>query len=48
MTLRHKPTQQTGTFIKEYEATYYGVIIQIRLADGRIYFAPKHEFELIY
>lgn len=42
--LIHISTQQKGTFIKEYYVTGKGYTTQIRLKDGRIYFAPSIEF----
>jgi hypothetical protein len=42
---RHKFTGNVGYFVKEYEPTGKPLTMQIKLADGRIYFAPKHEFE---
>jgi hypothetical protein len=41
---RHKLTGEIGVFIKEYSPTGKCLTMQIKLFDGRIYFAPKHEF----
>lgn len=44
---RHIPTGHTGFFIKEYTPTGRPLTMQIKLLDGRIWFAPKCEFERI-
>lgn len=44
---RHKLTGNVGTYVKEYKPTARPLTMQIKLADGRIYYAPKHEFELV-
>jgi hypothetical protein len=46
-TLRHKLTGNVGIFIKEYQPTGKSLTTQIQLDDGKTYFAPSHEFELI-
>lgn len=33
-----------GTFIKEFYATGHGMIIHVRVPDGRIYYAPSHQW----
>lgn len=45
--LRHKQTGNVGLFLKEYKPTGKPYTTQIQLNDGRIYFAPTHEFEEI-
>lgn len=47
MTLKHSLTGNIGTFIKEYYVTGYGYLTQIKLPDGRIYYAPSYEFTSI-
>lgn len=47
MKLYHKPTGNTGIFIKEYYPTGKPLTTQIKLSDGKIYFAPSYEFERI-
>lgn len=42
--LKHIGTGNIGVFIKEYYATGHGYLTQIRLDDGRIYYAPSCEF----
>lgn len=42
--LIHKLTGNTGIFIKEYYVTGVGYTTQIKQDDGRIYYAPSHEF----
>jgi hypothetical protein len=42
--LKHNLTGNTETFIKEYKVTGGGWTTQIKLSDGRIYFAPSNEF----
>lgn len=44
-TLIHRLTGNTGIFIKEYYATGHGYLTQIKMDDGRIYYAPSGEFE---
>ena len=45
MKLIHNQTGNIGFFIKEYTPTGRGSTTQIKLADGRIYFAPSSEFK---
>lgn len=45
MFYRHSPTGIVGEFLREYFPTGKPLTMQIRLKDGRIYFAPKYEFE---
>jgi len=42
--LIHILTGNTGVFLKEYYVTGRGYTIQIKLDDGRIYYAPSIEF----
>ena len=42
--LLHIPTGQNGEFVKEYQPTGKSQTTQIKLNDGRIYFAPSNEF----
>lgn len=42
--LKHIHTGNCGYFVKEYTPTGMSLTIQIRLDDGRIYFAPANEF----
>ena len=42
--LEHIHTGNVGVFIKEYKPTGMNCTTQIRLEDGRIYFAPSNEF----
>lgn len=42
--LKHILTGLTGTFVKEYYATGYGYLTQIRLFNNEIYYAPSCEF----
>ncbi len=44
MILKHLLSGHDGTFIKEYYATGHGYLTQIKLADGRIYYAPSSKF----
>lgn len=45
--LRHTLTGNVGKFLKEYVPTGMFSTTQIRLDDGRIYYAPSSEFEKI-
>lgn len=45
--LIHILTGNIGVFIKEYYVTGRGYTTQIRLSDGRIYYAPSIEFKPI-
>lgn len=45
--LIHKLTGNIGVFVKEYYVTGRGSTTQIRLKDGRIYYAPSGEFKPI-
>lgn len=42
--LKHIYTGNCGLVIKEYTPTGMSLTIQIRMDDGRIYFAPASEF----
>ena len=42
--LIHTLTGNTGVFLKEYYVTGRGYTTQIKLNDGRIYYAPSVEF----
>ena len=42
--LVHIYTGNVGKFVKEYEATGIGLMTQIELKDGMIYYAPSREF----
>lgn len=42
--LKHVFTGNEGVLIKEYKPTGKPYTFQIKLADGRIYFAPSSEF----
>lgn len=44
MLMKHLLSGNMGYFIKEYQATGHGYITQIKLADGRVYYAPSSEF----
>jgi len=44
MKLKHIYTGNVGCFIKEYRPTGRSLTTQIKLDDGRIYFAPSCEF----
>lgn len=44
MKLKHLLTGNEGIFIKEYYVTGLGYTTQIKLTDGRIYYAPSYEF----
>lgn len=46
--LRNKTNGITGTLVKEFKATGFGSIIIVRVADGRLYRAPKEEWEEVY
>lgn len=43
MTLINKISGVKGEFIREFQ-NYYGTAIVVRTADGRGYYAPKHEW----
>lgn len=43
-TLVHIYTGNVGKFVKEYEDPGIGLMTQIELKDGRIYYAPSREF----
>lgn len=45
--LKHILSGNIGVFLKEYYVTGRGYATQIKLDDGRIYYAPSHEFEPI-
>lgn len=45
--LKHSLTGNTGVFVKEYYATGHGYLTQIKLNDGRIYYAPSSEFQTV-
>lgn len=45
--LIHILTGNIGVFIKEYYVIGRGYTTQIRLSDGRIYYAPSIEFKPI-
>lgn len=42
--LMHIITGNIGVFLKEYKPTGKPFTTQIKMEDGRIYFAPSHEF----
>lgn len=44
MIFRHILTGNKGTLIKKYYVPVYGYMIQIKLVDGRVYYAPASEF----
>lgn len=44
---RHRLTNNVGVFVKEYYPTGRPLTMQIKLNDGRIYYAPKHEFDFV-
>lgn len=44
MYLIHTLTGNIGEFIKEYRPMGMSLTTQIRLKDGRIYYAPSSEF----
>lgn len=44
MMLIHILTRNKGSFIKRYYVPMYGDMVQIKLADGRVYYAPAYEF----
>lgn len=44
MKLKHIQTGNIGIFIKEYRPTGRPFTTQIKLDDGRIYYAPSCEF----
>jgi len=44
---RHILTGNGGVFIKEYYPTGKPLTMQIRLENGQVFFAPKHEFEMV-
>lgn len=43
--LEHIPSGRQGVFVKSYISTGHGEITQIKLDDGRIYYAPSVEFQ---
>lgn len=45
--LIHVQTGNVGVFLKEYYATGHGYLTQIKMDDGRIYYAPSFEFKPI-
>jgi hypothetical protein len=45
--LINRPNGITGTFLREFRATGFGYITIVRVADGREYKAPSHEWELM-
>lgn len=45
--LIHILSENIGVFLKEYHTTGRGYTTQIKLNDGRIYYAPSHEFKPI-
>lgn len=45
--LIHNLSGNLGMFLKEYYVTGRGYTTQIKLDDGRIYYAPSHEFKPI-
>ena len=45
--LIHIHTQNVGTFLKEYYVTGHGYLTQIKMDDGRVYYAPSCEFKPI-
>ena len=45
--LIHVQTGNIGVFLKEYYATGHGYLTQIKMDDGRIYYAPSCEFKPI-
>lgn len=45
--LIHISSGNTGVFLKEYYVTGRGYTTQIKLSDGRIYYAPSVEFKPI-
>lgn len=42
--LKHLGTGNIGVFLKDYYVTGRGYTTQIKMDDGRIYYAPSHEF----
>lgn len=34
----------TGEFVKEFRATGFGLIVVVKVPDGRLYRAPKNEW----
>ena len=47
MQLKHIYTGNVGYFIKEYKPTGRASTTQIKMDDGRIYFAPSIEFKTV-
>jgi hypothetical protein len=45
--LLHKETGNVGVFIKEYRPTGCPMSTQIQLEDGRVFYAPSSEFEIV-
>lgn len=43
----HIHTGNTGVFIKEYKPTGKPYTTQIKMNNGKIYFAPSYEFNRI-
>lgn len=42
--LKHLGTGNIGVFLKDYYVTGRGYTTQIKMDDGRIYYAPSYEF----
>ena len=47
MKLIHVFTGNAGYFIKEHKPTGRALTTQIKMNDGRVYFAPSHEFRRV-
>lgn len=45
MKLRNKTNGIIGTFVREFRATGFGMIVIVQVPDGRLYRAPKAEWE---